>query len=111
MILEINDNIQITEAEVRLELAVTLFDKKEITLSQAADIAGLTVDALMRELRERRILPTQPTQIARTWTPVSLNSEKFPTDLTAFAVQPAQISALAELFENEPSAEELCKML
>ena len=111
MILEINDNILMTEAEVRLELAVALFDKKGITLYQAADIAGLTVDVLMRILRERRILPTQPAKIVRTWTPISLNSEKFPTDLTAFAVQPAHISPLVELFENEPSAEELCKML
>ena len=111
MILEINDNIQMTEAEVRLELAVILFDKKGITLYQAADIAGLTVEALTFVLRERHILPTQPAKIARTWIPVSLNSEKFPTDLTAFAVQPTHISPLVELFENEPSAEELCKML
>ncbi len=111
MILEINDNILMTEAEVRLELAVTLFDKKGITLYQAADIAGLTVEAFTLILRERHILPKQPSKIVRTWTPVSLNAEKFPTDLTAFAVQPTHISPLVELFENEPSAEELCKML
>ncbi len=111
MILEINDNILMTEAEVRLELAVILFDKKGITLHQAADIARLTVEAFTLILRERHILPKQPTKIVRTWTPVSLNMGKFPTDLTAFAVQPTHISALVELFENEPSAEELCKML
>ena len=37
--------------------------------------------------------------------------EKFPKDLAPYAIQQEQLEALRELFENEPSAEELCKML
>ena len=43
--------------------------------------------------------------------PLTLNGEKFPKNLEDFAIQPKQLNALAQLFENEPSAEELCKML
>lgn len=43
--------------------------------------------------------------------PIALNIEKFPKDLSNFAVKPIELSALNELFEDEPSAEELCKML
>lgn len=111
MILEINDNIQITEMEVRLELAITLFDKKGITLGQAAEIAGLDADTFMVILRERQILYPQSSKFKRTWEPVNLNMGKFPKDLTAFAVKLDQLSALSTLFEDEPSAEELCKML
>ena len=111
MVLEINDNIQIAESEVRLELAITLFDKKGITLGQAAEIAGLDADRLMIILRERQIFYPQSSKFTRTWEPVSLNMGKFPNDLTDFAVKPAQLSALTTLFEDEPSAEELCKML
>ncbi len=37
--------------------------------------------------------------------------KKFPTNLDAFAVTPVFLNALAEIFEDEPSAEEICEML
>ena len=44
-------------------------------------------------------------------TPIHLGFEKFPTELGAFAVAPEQMVALSEVFDDEPSAEELCAML
>ncbi|MBK8561817.1 MAG: hypothetical protein IPN76_00295 [Saprospiraceae bacterium] len=43
--------------------------------------------------------------------PIQLGFEKFPLDLDAFAVSPAQIDALSSTFKDELSAEELCAML
>jgi|APTNR8051073442_1049403.scaffolds.fasta_scaffold05587_3 hypothetical protein len=43
--------------------------------------------------------------------PVSWDWEKFPEDLSSYAVQEKDMDALAKIFEDEPSAEELCKML
>jgi hypothetical protein len=43
--------------------------------------------------------------------PIQLGFEKFPTELSAFAVSPQQMDALSSNFDDEPSAEELCAML
>lgn len=43
--------------------------------------------------------------------PIQLGFEKFPSDLEAFAVSPAQIDSLSSTFKDELSAEELCAML
>ncbi len=43
--------------------------------------------------------------------PASWNWEKFPEDLSSYAVLEKDLNALTEVFEGEPSAEELCKML
>lgn len=54
---------------------------------------------------------THRTTANTVWQPIALNIEKFPKDLSNFAVKPIELFALKELFENKPSAEELCKML
>ena len=41
----------------------------------------------------------------------SWNWEKFPEDLSTYTVAEKDLDALVAIFESEPSAEELCKML
>ncbi|MDZ4683045.1 MAG: hypothetical protein SH848_02925 [Saprospiraceae bacterium] len=42
---------------------------------------------------------------------VSWNWEKFPEDLSAYTVTEKDLDALVAIFEEEPSAEDLCKIL
>ena len=115
MILEIADSILeknlMSEAEIRLELAVSLFEKNRMTLGQASELAKLDVEVFEIILRERAVLYPYFKKNAKQWQSLSLNIEQFPKDLTHFAVQSTQIAAIQSLFENEPSAEELCEML
>jgi hypothetical protein len=115
MVLEIDESIleksQMSELDIRLELAMILFDKKRITLAQASSLAGLTSERFLKIIQKRDILNPSRTTPKAAWQPVSLNIEKFPKDLGNFAVKPKELSALNELFEDEPSAEDLCKML
>ena len=115
MVLEIADNIvkssQMTEAEIRLELAVLLFDKNRLTFGQAFELAGISDEIFAEILSERKILRTNVLKPAQKHTPLSLNIEKFPKNIADFAIQPAQFASIAALFEDAPSAEELCRML
>lgn len=115
MILEIADSIleksQTTEAEIRLELGISLFQQNRITFGQACDLTGLDLAVFKAILHQRHILRPYTSNTTQKWQPLTLNIKPFPKNITAFSVKPAQLSALAELFENEPSAEELCKML
>ena len=43
--------------------------------------------------------------------PIQLGFEKFPVELSAFAVSPAQMDAISTTFDDEPSAEALCALL
>jgi predicted HTH domain antitoxin len=112
MTLEISDTIlqksQMTEREILLELAIILFDKNQITLNQAKDLANMELESFEEILIQRQIFTPKS---SNKWRPISLNVGKFPKDLAPYAIQKEQLEALRELFENEPSAEELCKML
>lgn len=115
MVLEIDESIleksKMSEFDIRLELAMILFDKKRITLVQASNLAGLTSELFQKMLQKRDIMYSFRSTHNTVWEPISLNIEKFPKDLSNFAVKPMELSALNELFEDELSAEELCKML
>ncbi len=112
MTLEISDTLlqksQMTEREILIELAIILFDKNNITFGQAKDLANMDSVAFEKILIERQIYMPKS---SNKWRPISLNIDKFPKDLEPYAIQKKQLDALVELFENEPSAEELCKML
>ena len=114
MTLEISDSIlqnsRMTESELRLELAIVLFEKNRLTYGQAADLAEMDIEVFEKILIELKLLYPY-TQKPHHKLPLILNGEKFPKNLEDFAIQPEQLNALAQLFENEPSAEELCKML
>jgi predicted HTH domain antitoxin len=115
MVLEIDESIleksQMSESDIRLELALSLFDKKSITLGQASKIAGLDSESFMHKAKERGIFYPYRSKTNPKWQPLSLNMEKFPKNVNHFAVNQTELSALKELFKDEPSAEELCKML
>lgn len=115
MVLEIDESIleksQMSESDIRLELAISLFDKKRITLGQASDLAGIDAEFFMKVAVERGIINPYRSNHKSIWKPLSLNIEKFPKNVDNFAVKQLELSALMGLFENEPSAEELCKML
>lgn len=115
MVLEISDNIvqnsQMTEAEIRLELAILLFAKNRLTLGQARELADIDQDAFEKILIQKNLLHSFTKKTPQKHLPLSLNIEKFPKNIADFAVQPVQLAQLATLFEDAPSAEELCKML
>ena len=60
MVLEIADNIfqksQMTEAEIRLELAILLFDKNRLTLGQASELANMDSHGFEKVLIQQGIL-------------------------------------------------------
>lgn len=66
---------------------------------------------VLKIVKKRDINNPHRTTAKTVWQPIIWNIEKFPKDLSNFAVKPIELSALNELFENEPSAKELCKML
>ena len=43
--------------------------------------------------------------------PIELGFEKFPADLSAFAVSPDMLDAISTTFDEELTAEELCSLL
>ncbi|MCB9036066.1 MAG: hypothetical protein H6557_05535 [Lewinellaceae bacterium] len=45
------------------------------------------------------------------WEPLSLQIAKRPEDINALAIREADIEPLIDLFSDEASAEELCKLL
>ena len=114
MTLEISDSIlqnsRMTESELRLELAIVLFEKNRLTYGQAADLAEMDIEDFEKILIELKLLYPY-TRKPHQRLPLTLNGEKFPKNLEDFAIQPKQLNALVQLFENQPSAEELCKML
>ena len=113
MVLEISDNIvqssQMTEAEIRLELAILLFAKNRLTLGQARELADIDQDAFEKILIQKNLLYSFTKKTAQKR--LSLNIEKFPKNIADVAVKPAQLAQIVPLFEDAPSAEELCKML
>ena len=66
----------------------------------ALALAGIWKDKPKMTLEKLRDLPA-----------LKLGFEKFPQNLRPFAVTTAQMEALANVFEDEPSAEVLCEML
>ena len=52
---ELLQSAHLTEAELRIELAVTLFQQDRLTLGQAASFAGLPQLDMQRTLAKRRI--------------------------------------------------------
>ena len=115
MVLEIADNIvqnsQMSEAEIRLELAILLFDKNRLTLGQASELANMDATTFEKILRQHGILYSFTQKTNKKRSPLSLDIEKFPKNIADFAVKPAQLAQIVPLFEDAPSAEELCKML
>ena len=115
MVLEIADNIvqnsQMSEAEIRLELAILLFDKNRLTLGQASELANMSSDAFEKILIKKGIFYPYTQRLNKKHLPLSLDIENFPKNIDDFAVKPAQLNKIATLFEDAPSAEELCKML
>ena len=115
MVLEIDESILekslMTESDIRLELAVSLFDKNRITLGQASELAGLSPELFIEIATQRALFYPYQSKTTNKWQPLSLNIKKSPKDLSSFAVKQTDLADLAQLFEGEPSAEELCKML
>ena len=64
MHLEIADTVlqqaQLSAAEVKLELAVLLWQRGGLTETGAALLAGQSLPAFYAELRRRKLLPSQP---------------------------------------------------
>ena len=52
---ELLETAKLTEAELRVEIAVALFQQDRLTLGQAAAFAGLTQLDMQRTLASRRI--------------------------------------------------------
>jgi predicted HTH domain antitoxin len=52
---ELASSMQMSEADLRLELAVALYRDVKVTLGQASKLAGLSQAALMRELGRRNV--------------------------------------------------------
>ena len=52
---ELSRDTGLSESELRLELAVRLFELERLTLAQASRLAGLAPFAFQRTLAERRI--------------------------------------------------------
>ncbi len=59
MLIEIPDNVihqaKVTEAAVRLQIAITLFQEEIFTLGQAADFLGVPQLMFQKELAKRKI--------------------------------------------------------
>lgn len=59
MLIEIPDNVihqaKVTEAAVRLQIAITLFQEEIFTLGQAADFLGVPQLIFQKELAKRKI--------------------------------------------------------
>lgn len=60
--IELPDALQITEADLRTELAIALFQQKNILIEQAAQLAQMDVDDFYERLVDRQILtpPSDP---------------------------------------------------
>lgn len=56
------DNLPLTEADVRLELAIVLYQKQSLRLDQAAQLAVMSVDDFYQLLIDRNIV-TPPADI------------------------------------------------
>jgi predicted HTH domain antitoxin len=55
MTLTLPENLQMTECELKQELALSLYSARKITLIQAADIAGVGFFDFQGWLRDRKI--------------------------------------------------------
>lgn len=62
IIINLPDNLPLTEADVRTELAITLYQQQRIRLDQAAQLAGISVENFYQLLIDRNILtpPVDP---------------------------------------------------
>jgi len=60
--IELPDALQISEADLRTELAIALFQQKNILIEQAAQLAQMDVDDFYERLVDRQILtrPSDP---------------------------------------------------
>lgn len=60
--IDLPDALQITEADLRTELAIALFQQKKILIEQAAKLAQMDVDDFYNRLVDRQILtrPSDP---------------------------------------------------
>lgn len=60
--LALPDNLPLTEADVRLELAIVLYQQHRLRLDQAAQLAAMSVDDFYQLLIDRNIV-TPPADI------------------------------------------------
>jgi len=74
--------------------------------AKSLDELRLFVAFLMQKQKAKNGNSDTNVQSSASW-----NWDKFPEDLSSYAVQEKDMDALAKIFEGEPSAEELCKML
>jgi predicted HTH domain antitoxin len=60
--IDIPDNLTLTEADVRIELAIVLYQQQNLRLDQAAQLAAIAVDDFYQLLIGRNIVtpPTDP---------------------------------------------------
>lgn len=60
--IDLPDNLSLTEADLRQELAIALFQQKVLLIEQAAQIIGIDVDDFYQTLADRGILtaPSNP---------------------------------------------------
>ncbi len=73
MILHLPDHLlrQYSEADIRLEVALALFQREMMTLAMASEWAGLTRLEFQQELRQREIpLHIDIEDVSREWTSV-----------------------------------------
>jgi|GEM_PF-4643575 len=117
MTLEISDKVvqasQLKEADIRLEFALTLYKMSDISIKEAKDLAAIDVETFKKIAIERGILHLldEKRNLYSKWKPLSVNIGKFPKNLKDYALQPEFFEELSVLFEDAPSAEEMCKML
>ena len=57
--IDLPDNLPLTEADVRLELAIVLYQQHNLSLDKAAQLAVMSVDDFYQRLIRRHIV-TQP---------------------------------------------------
>ena len=60
--IDLPDNLSLTEADLRQELAIALFQQKILLIDQAAQVTGIDVDNFYQILVDRGIL-TPPSVI------------------------------------------------
>jgi predicted HTH domain antitoxin len=56
IILDLPDNLTLSETDLRIELAIVLFQQKNLLLEQSATLIGIDVDDFYQILVDRQIL-------------------------------------------------------
>src|SRR4028118_1545263 len=88
--IDLPDNLPLTEADVRLELAIVLYQQHSLSLDRAAQLAVMSVDDFYQLLISRHIVtpPADPDDEAADPPPAVVPGDPFPHLLTARHIVP-----------------------